>query len=232
MTTPISIPSPREIFSAAWDALQAEFGTGNFTFPKEILWLSGTPGAGKGTHTKTIAAHKGFTSPAIVMSSLFKCPEAQKIINSGGLIDDKTATTLLFKELVKPIYHNGAIVDGYPRTAPQGEILKLLHSKLGQATNLQIVALFVDETTSVRRQVQRARENMAHNAEVERTGMGQKVEIRATDLDPAVAAKRYEVFMAQTYSPLKALASDFQFHAIETTGTIEEMARKIKKELN
>jgi adenylate kinase len=214
-------PSPIEIFNHAWNALEAEQGKGKVLFPKEILWLNGAPGAGKGTHTKTIIQIKGFKTPSIEMSSLFKTPEAKKLIDAGILIDDKTATTLLFRALTQPQYREGVVMDGYPRTAPQGEILKLLFKKLQDQktpSKFQIIALFVDEAESVRRQVQRAGEDQAAGKPV-----------RATDLDPEKARKRHQIFMAETYLPLKALANVFPFHSLETVGTIEEMGRKITK---
>jgi adenylate kinase len=154
------------------------------------------------------------------MSSLFKTPEVKAMMARGELIDDKTATLLLFRELSKPQYREGVIMDGYPRTAPQGEIVKLLAKKLGQKSNFQIVALMVGEEESVRRQTQRAGEDKAAGKPV-----------RATDLDPELARKRYQIFYKETYAPLQALSSTFPFHTIETMGTIEEMGVKIAKAL-
>ena len=42
------------IFNSIWIGLQKEFGEENLHFPKEIFWLNGAPGAGKGTNTNFI----------------------------------------------------------------------------------------------------------------------------------------------------------------------------------
>ena len=221
--TPQPTFSPKEIFAHAWTTLEAELGHGKVIFPAEIIWLNGTPGAGKGTNSQLIVALKGFKTPSIEMSSLFKTPEVKKLIDAGVLIDDKTATVLLFEALTKPRYHGGVVMDGYPRTAAQGEILKLLFKKLqeqGTPSKFEILELVVDEETSVARQLKRGREQQAAGKEV-----------RATDLDPAVAHKRYKVFIEQTYTPLKALGTVFPFYSLETLGTFEEVKGKIAKAL-
>lgn len=209
-------PSPKEIFEYAWISLESELGAESMEFPREILWLNGAPGAGKGTHTKTIIAHKGFRTPSIEMSSLFKTPEVKKLMDAGVLIDDKTATLLLFRALTRPDYREGVVMDGYPRTSAQGEIVKLLADRLNGKSKFAIVALMVPEDESVRRQTQRAGEDRAAGKAV-----------RATDLDPELARKRYQVFVEETYEPLMALGREFPFYNIETMGTIEEMSKKI-----
>lgn len=208
--------SPTEIFDYAWNTLESETGSEQIQFPREILWLNGAPGAGKGTHTKTIIAHKGFKTPSIEMSSLFKTPEVKKLMDAGVLIDDKTATLLLFRALTRPEYRDGVVMDGYPRTSAQGEIVKLLAEKLGDKSKFSIVALMVPEDESVRRQTQRAGEDKAAGKPV-----------RATDLDPELARKRFQVFVEETYQPLMALGRVFPFYNIETMGTIDEMGEKI-----
>ncbi len=214
MSTDTPTLTPQEIFDYAWNTLVQE--QKKVEFPKEILWLNGAPGAGKSTHTKTINRVKGFKTEAIGMSSLFKTPEAKAIMDSGKLIDDKTATLFLFRELSKPDYREGVVMDGYPRTAPQGEVVKLLAQKLAGKSRFQIVALIVPEDVSIDRQTQRGREDAAAGKPV-----------RKTDLDPELARTRFRVFMEETYAPLKALSSIFPFHSIETLGSIEEMGKKI-----
>ena len=42
------------IFNAAFDALESRVGRDALLFPKEIIWLGGAPGSGKGTNTNFI----------------------------------------------------------------------------------------------------------------------------------------------------------------------------------
>lgn len=42
--------------------------------PKEIIFLGGAPGAGKGTNSKFIAEQRGFGAPTVVVSDLLNTP--------------------------------------------------------------------------------------------------------------------------------------------------------------
>ena len=39
-------------------------------FPKEIMWLGGAPGSGKGTNTPFILRERGLTAPPLVISEV------------------------------------------------------------------------------------------------------------------------------------------------------------------
>ena len=48
------------IFNTIWQQILNEAGgEKNLHFPKEIVWLNGAPGAGKGTHTRFIMEFQG-----------------------------------------------------------------------------------------------------------------------------------------------------------------------------
>jgi hypothetical protein len=59
---------------------------------------------------------------------------------------------------------------------------------------LQVVVLYVDEETSIKRQLQRARVANLHNRRVLDAGAGQFFEERATDTDIDKCRKRYAIF--------------------------------------
>ena len=40
------------IFAEVWSKLEAEKGADGMSLPKEVMWLGGAPGAGKGTNTR------------------------------------------------------------------------------------------------------------------------------------------------------------------------------------
>ena len=62
--------------------------------------------------------------------------------------------------------------------------------------------LFIDEEESVRRQLLRGQRTIAHNAEVDASGVGEIWEVRKTDLDEASAHRRYKTFKESTYDSL------------------------------
>src|SRR3954447_14116913 len=128
----LEIKDAQLIFSAVWADLQEKHGRERLRFPRELIWLGGAPGAGKGTNTPFIARARDITAPPIVISSLLTTPQAVAIKNAGQLVGDREVIALLLEELLDPRYRDGVIVDGFPRTKVQVECLKLFyHALLG-----------------------------------------------------------------------------------------------------
>jgi adenylate kinase len=234
------------IFESVWQELEAELGRANLRFPKELILLGGAPGAGKGTNTAFISRARGLTCPPIVISALLDSPEAKAIKDSGQLVGDREVIGLLLRELLRPEYQHGAIIDGFPRTNVQVESLKLLVDRMRELRRefsttplgihfrhptVHIMVLFVDEAESVARQLKRGRETLAHNEKVARTGIGQLREDRPTDHDETLARRRYEAFKEQTWDALQSLKEIFHYHFINAQGPLETVEQNILKEL-
>jgi len=144
------------IFDGAWKAVEERVG-GGASFPKEVLWLGGAPGSGKGTNTGFILRERGLTAEPVVMSSLLNSPAAEAVKAAGGMVGDKEVVQALFETLLDPVYSAGVVVDGFPRTKVQAEVTRMLFDKLtglyGEEDSSQerpifrIVVLFVDEMT-------------------------------------------------------------------------------------
>ena len=110
-TASLEIKDAQLMFNTVWAVLEEEYGRENLRFPKEIMWLGGAPGSGKGTNTPFITRERGLTAPPIVMSDLFDTPEMRKLKDEGKFIGDREAVELLLKELLKPVYQSGVVVD-------------------------------------------------------------------------------------------------------------------------
>ena len=242
----LEIKDAQLIFNSAWHALETSVGRPNLRFPKEIILLGGAPGSGKGTNTDFILKARGLTCQPIVISTLLDSPEAKRIKDSGGMVGDREVIGLMLRALLQPQYRDGVILDGFPRTKVQVECLKLLvqhiqalrtefyNTGLGmyfRQTTIHIMVLFVDEKTSVDRQLKRGREIVAHNAEVRRTGVGELQEERPTDYDTALAQRRYRVFKEQTWDALQSLKESFHYHFINAQGSVREVEQNILEEL-
>ena len=126
----LEVKDAQIIFNSVWASLEDEFGEEQLRFPKEIFWLNGAPGAGKGTNTDFIMQYRDLTAPPLVVSSLLKSPEAQKMKDAGMLVGDREVIEIMLRKLLDPIYKTGAVVDGFPRTKVQVECVKLLYQKL------------------------------------------------------------------------------------------------------
>lgn len=234
------------IFSAVWQELESEIGRKNLRFPKEFILLGGAPGAGKGTNTGFILKARGLTCPPIVMSALLDSPEARRIKDAGSMVGDREVVGILLHELLRPEYRDGCILDGFPRTKVQVECLKLLVTRMHglrsefydtplgihfRQPTVHIMVLFVDERTSVERQIHRGLETQRHNEEVRRTGIGELMEERATDYDRTLAQRRYRVFKEQTWDALQSLKETFHYHFVNAQGAVGEVEQNILKEL-
>jgi adenylate kinase len=242
----LEVKDAQIIFNSVWASLEEEFGEENLRFPKEIFWLNGAPGAGKGTNTSFIMQYRDLTAPPLVVSSLLKSPEAQKMKDAGMLVGDREVIEIMLRQLLDPIYKTGAVVDGFPRTKVQVECVKLLYHKLTDLRNkfketlysehfkkphFHIVVLFIDEKESVKRQMHRGLEAQAHNEEVLESGVGQLEELRPTDLDPEAALNRYRTFKEKTYGALRDLREIFFYHFINAHGSLDVVRQRIDDEL-
>ncbi|AHF93211.1 adenylate kinase [Opitutaceae bacterium TAV5] len=242
----LEIKDAQLIFDSVWHALETELGRENLRFPKEIILLGGAPGSGKGTNTGFILKARGLTCAPLVVSSLLDTPEARKIKDAGGMVGDREVVGLLIRHLLRPEYRDGVILDGFPRTEVQVECLKLLAEKMQglrrefyrtplgmhfRQPTIHIMVLFVDEKTSVERQLKRGLEIKKYNEEVRRTGVGELQEERATDYDVELAKHRYRVFKEQTWEALQSLKEIFHYHFVNAQGSIAEVEQNILKEL-
>lgn len=227
------------VFADVWAGIEKFYRHDDLNFPRQIVWLNGAPGAGKGTNVRAVQERLGITAKPLVCSDLFNSPEFKRIKDSGALIGDREVIGLLLRALLSPEYANGVVVDGYPRTRTQAETLKLFHAKLAElqseipakpVPSFRVVVIDVSEQESVARQLKRGREALAHNAQVKATGVGTLLEMRATDTDEALVRKRYQEFVAKTIGALEVLKGVFPYHLINGSGSIEETRQNILKE--
>ncbi|MFT5129636.1 MAG: adenylate kinase, partial [Rhodothermales bacterium] len=241
----LEIKDPQLIFAAAWQDLENKFGREHLVFPREIIWLGGAPGAGKGTNTPFIMDARGITAPPIVTSDLLDSPSAKALKDSGQMVGDREVVNLLLEALLEPQYRVGVVVDGFPRTGVQVACLKLFYHKLLELHDLfaegasadehprpmfQIALLFVEERASIDRQLYRGRQIAAHNHLVRESGEGQLLELRVTDQDESAARNRYRVFKETTFNALQSLRALFHYHFIDAGGDLQEVQQNIAEE--
>ncbi|MCF7792343.1 MAG: adenylate kinase [Victivallales bacterium] len=98
---------------------------------KRNLIFLGPPGAGKGTfatmlkekeHLAHISTGEIFRNEIKNQTELGKT--AKKYVESGGLVPDEIVAAMVSKRLGEPDCDNGFILDGFPRTIKQAELLK------------------------------------------------------------------------------------------------------------
>ena len=114
----------------------------------KIIML-GAPGAGKGTQAKMIAEKFGI--PHISTGDIFRANikegtelgrEAKKYMDQGLLVPDELTVKILLDRVAKEDCAGGYVLDGFPRTIPQAEVLDAaldkLNEKIDYAVNVDV----------------------------------------------------------------------------------------------
>ncbi|MBP5276007.1 MAG: adenylate kinase [Lachnospiraceae bacterium] len=114
----------------------------------KIIML-GAPGAGKGTQAKKIAEKYGL--PHVSTGDIFRANikngtplgiEAKKYMDEGKLVPDELTVKILLDRVAQDDCKNGYILDGFPRTIPQAEVLDKalteLNDKIDYAIDVEV----------------------------------------------------------------------------------------------
>lgn len=117
----------------------------------KIIML-GAPGAGKGTQAKMIADK--YQIPHISTGDIFRANikngtelgmEAKKYMDQGQLVPDELTVKILLDRVAQEDCKNGYVLDGFPRTIPQAEVLDEALNKLGEKIDYAINVDVPDE---------------------------------------------------------------------------------------
>ena len=117
----------------------------------KIIML-GAPGAGKGTQAKMIADK--YSVPHISTGDIFRANikngtelgmEAKKYMDQGLLVPDELTVKILLDRVAQEDCKNGYVLDGFPRTIPQAEVLDNELTKLGEKIDFAIDVNVPDE---------------------------------------------------------------------------------------
>ena len=128
----------------------------------KIIML-GAPGAGKGTQAKMIASK--YTLPHISTGDIFRANiknntslgiEAKTYMDKGELVPDELTVKILLDRVAKEDCANGYVLDGFPRTIPQAEVLEEALEKLGEKIDFAIDVDVPDENITRRMSGRRA----------------------------------------------------------------------------
>ena len=121
------------------------------------LVLVGPPGAGKGTQAQFIASH--FAVPKISTGDIFRANvgagtdlgiEAKKYMDAGDLVPDEVTIAMVKDRLAQDDASEGFLLDGFPRTVHQAEVLDAMLAEQGVAIDV-VLELVVDDDEVVRR---------------------------------------------------------------------------------
>ncbi len=119
--------------------------------------LLGPPGAGKGTQAQRLVERHGVKqlSTGDMLRAAVKAGtpvglQAKAVMDAGQLVSDEIVSALIGDELDALAPGQGAIFDGYPRTAPQAHALDAILTARGRQLD-HVIELDVDEDALVER---------------------------------------------------------------------------------
>lgn len=178
----------------------------------KIIML-GAPGAGKGTQAKMIA--EKYAIPHVSTGDIFRAnikegtelgKEAKKYMDQGLLVPDELTVKILLDRVAKDDCKNGYVLDGFPRTIPQAQVLDNALQELGDKIDYAIDVEVPDENIIKRMSGRRACLGCGATYHIEhippkKDGVcdtcGQELVLRDDD-QPETVKNRLEVYHEQT----------------------------------
>ncbi|MDQ7007008.1 MAG: adenylate kinase [Acidobacteriota bacterium] len=183
------------------------------------LLIFGPPGAGKGTQAARISAQREI--PHISTGEMLRVAvgsgselglRVKKIIERGHLVSDEVMGELVAQRLAEKDARGGFLLDGFPRTVAQVEILDQV---LGNARRIDsVLMLDVPDRELVERLLRRA------------TIEGRKDDNRET------IEERLRVYRARTEPVAGVYQKRGLLRTIDGTGSIEEVFARIEAVLD
>ncbi|MCL2719436.1 MAG: adenylate kinase [Lachnospiraceae bacterium] len=122
----------------------------------KIIML-GAPGAGKGTRASLMAEHYGI--PHISTGDIFRANlkagtdlglEAKKYMDTGALVPDDLTVKILLDRVSQEDCQDGYVLDGFPRTINQAEVLEAELKKLNDKIDFAIDVDVSDDVIEAR----------------------------------------------------------------------------------
>lgn len=178
----------------------------------KIIML-GAPGAGKGTQAIQIA--EKYKIPHVSTGDLFRSNisqktelgmEAKSYMDEGKLVPDELTVRMLLDRVAQDDCKNGYVLDGFPRTIAQAEVLNKEVTKLGDKIDYAIDIEVPDENIVKRMSGRRACLKCGNTYHIEHVppkkegicdNCGSELVLRADDA-PETVLKRLNVYHEQT----------------------------------
>lgn len=117
---------------------------------KELIFL-GPPACGKGTQTAKLSEHLGL--PHVDTGSLLRAEIknetengkiAKSYIDKGQLVPVSLVANIIKNRLAQDDCKNGYILDGYPRSVEQADLLEEINADIDGSVEAQIKAIYFD----------------------------------------------------------------------------------------
>ena len=208
----------------------------------KIIML-GAPGAGKGTQAKMIASE--YQVPHISTGDIFRANikngtalgmEAKTYMDQGLLVPDELTVKILLDRVAQADCQNGYVLDGFPRTIPQAEVLDKALTELGDQIDYAINVDVPDENIINRMSGRRAclscgaTYHLVHippKTEGVCDTCGHELVLREDD-KPETVKNRLDVYHKQTQPLIDFYSEKGVLKAVDGTVDMQEVFAAIK----
>ena len=207
---------------------------------QEFIFL-GPPACGKGTQTNMLSEYLGF--PHIDTGSLLRMEIAKEseegkiakqFIDKGQLVPPELVGKIIAKKLSEDSCKNGYVLDGYPRSTAQAELLEKINADTdkNKPANFKAIYFDIDEEILIERIVHRQScpkcgeiynkkfkpskiENICDKCQVE-------LKTRADD-NEEVAKARFDTYYRETAPLIEFYEKKGVLYKIDANGSIQEV---------
>lgn len=211
----------------------------------KIIML-GAPGAGKGTQAKMIA--EKYHIPHVSTGDIFRANikdgtelgmEAKKYMDKGQLVPDELTVKILLDRVAREDCRDGYVLDGFPRTIPQAQVLEEALAERDEKVDYAINVDVPDENIVRRMAGRRACLKCGATYHVEHIpprqegicdACGSELVLRDDD-KPETVLKRLQVYHNQTQPLIDFYTSRDVLRTVDGTADMKDVFAEIVKVL-
>ena len=216
---------------------------------RELIFL-GPPACGKGTQTNKLSEYLGF--PHVDTGSLLRAEIAKEseegtiaktFIDKGQLVPVDLVGKIIAKKLAGDDCKNGYVLDGYPRSLEQAEMLEDINTNIDKDSEVDFKAIYFDIDTQVLIERIIYRQSCPVCGEIyNKKFKPSKVEdicdkcnvaLKTRDDDnEEVAKKRFDTYFEQTAPLVKFYEDKGVLYKIDANGSIDEVWERLLAVVN
>ena len=216
---------------------------------KELIFL-GPPACGKGTQTAKLSEHLGL--PHVDTGSLLRAEIknetengkiAKSYIDKGQLVPVSLVANIIKNRLAQEDCKNGYILDGYPRSVEQADLLEEINADIDGSVEAQIKAIYFDLNQDIlisrivnRRSCPKCGE--IYNIKFKPTkveGICDKCGAELTqrkDDNEETAKARFDTYFKETAPLIDYYKNNGVLKSIDAEGSIDEVWERLLKVVN
>lgn len=211
---------------------------------KELIFL-GPPACGKGTQTEKLAQY--FNLPHVDTGSLLRAEIkaetedgkiAKTFIDKGMLVPVELVGSIIKNRLSQPDCKNGYILDGYPRSLEQADMLEKINAEINGDEEVDFRAIYfdIDQSVLISRIVNRRSCSQCgeiFNLKFKPTKVEGKCDkcggdlLQRKDDNEEIAKARFETYFKQTAPLIEYYQNKNVLKNLDAEGSIDEVWTKL-----